>query len=178
MRSAIPTLTSPYPLATLLPPPLQEDDLAVALTAALDDVLSPLISVLDCLDSYVDPDLAPPDFLAWLAEWVGVTLDENWQVARQRATVSRAIKLTKTRGTAAGLKAYLEVVTGAQVDLVESGGVEWSLKPTDNSPGDHDPRVSIRITCQEPGSVDVARVHELVTSVKPAHVHHEVEVVG
>ena len=44
MRRDVPGLATPYPLATMLPGVLQEDDFVVRLTTGLDEVLAPAIS--------------------------------------------------------------------------------------------------------------------------------------
>jgi phage tail-like protein len=60
-------LGSPHPLGSGLPALYQEDDLAQRLLAALDEVLAPVISTLDNFDRYLEPSLAPLDFVEWLA---------------------------------------------------------------------------------------------------------------
>jgi phage tail-like protein len=160
----------------LLPPPLQEDPLAVALTTALDDVLSPVMSVLDCLPAYLDPQLTPPDFLTWLASWVGAQVPEDWPPARGRDAVARAVELSQARGTVAGLRAYVEVVAGARAEVVDSGGVEWSQAPTDDSATPHTPEFTVRVHA-DLGTVDVDRLAQLLSRAKPAHVAHAVEIV-
>ena len=56
----------------------QDDSFALGFTAALDEVLAPVFNSLDNLDSYLDPELSPEDFLDWLAGWLGLVLDEDW----------------------------------------------------------------------------------------------------
>ncbi len=72
--------------------------------AGLDDVLAPVISALDCLHGYIDPAVAPVDFVGWLGEWVGLTLEEDWSDARRRRLVARASEMYAKRGTVAGLR--------------------------------------------------------------------------
>ncbi|SDI18765.1 phage tail protein, P2 protein I family [Actinokineospora alba] len=178
MRAAAPGLGTPYPLGTLLPPVLQEDAVAMRITAALDEVLTPVIATLDCLWCYVDPALAPPDFLDWLAGWVGVTLDENWLMEHRRATVAHAVDLHRARGTARGLRAYLEAATGGRIDVVDSGGVAVSTTPGGALPGSDQQRLTVRVCPPRSGSVDVSTVEKLVAEAKPAHVLHQVELVA
>lgn len=175
MRAAVPGLGTPYPLGTLLPPVLQEDANAMRITAALDEVLTPVIATLDCLPCYVDPELAPSDFVEWLATWVGATLDENWPIERARATVARAIASHRVRGTIAGLRTYLEAATDARVEVVDSGGVATSSLPDCALPGDDQPHVLVRVYASSPDAVDLLAVEKLVAEAKPAHVAHRVE---
>lgn len=175
MRGTAAGLATPYPLATLLPPVLQEDPIAVQLTAALDDVLAPVIATLDCLHAYVDPDLAPRDFLEWLAGWVGAVLDERWPQARQRITVARAVELYRLRGTVAGLRAHVEVATGGVVEVVDSGGVSWSQSPSEEPDGPEETELLVRVRPPAGAGTDAAAVHAIVAAVKPAHIPHRVE---
>jgi phage tail-like protein len=177
MRGTVPGLDTPYPIAGLLPVALQEDGLATRLTAGLDDVLAPVIATLDCLSAYVDPRLAPADFLTWLGTWVGVALDESWPLDRRRATVAQAVALYRTRGTPGGLRAHLEVLTGGQVEVTDSGGVYWSTTPDSTTATEGPPALAVRVTDPDRGASDPVVLHELVGSSKPAHVPHTVEIV-
>lgn len=170
MRGMVPGLDTPYPLHTLLPAVLQEDPVAVMLMQGLDDVLAPVIDALDCSYAYIDPQLAPADFLEWVASWVGAELDENWPMSKQREFVALAVELYGIRGTVEGLRRHVELVTGQPVDIAETGGVVWSTTPDGRFPDDNLPEVTVRIS--NGANVDV--VDELVGAAKPAHVRHHV----
>lgn len=178
MRAGVSGLRTPYPLGGLMPAVYQEDEFTMRWTAGLDDVLAPAISTLDCLAAYVDPLLTPADFLPWLAGWFGAVVDENWPLARQRASVAASTEMYRQRGTTAGLRALVAMVTGGHVDVVDSGGTSWSLRPGSPLPGGGPPRLVIRVTVADPKRLDVAALNELLTAVKPAHVVHELEVNG
>jgi phage tail-like protein len=177
MRKAVPGLETPYPIGGLLPAVFQEDPVTMQWTAALDQVLSAPIATLDCLAAYTDPMLAPEDFVHWVGQWVGAVLDENWPLERQRATVANSVRLYRMRGTVEGLRALIEVVTGGEVELTESGGVRWSLAPNTAPPGEPVARVSVRVTVPRGARVDAAALEELIIAEKPAHVAHGLEVV-
>jgi phage tail-like protein len=177
MRGYVPDLASPHPLGPSLPPLYLEDDFAQRLLLAFDDVLAPIHSSLDNLSAYLDPALAPDDFVDWLGEWVGAVMDATWEVERRRASVARAAELYGSRGTARGLAAQLELVTGGTVEIVENGGTTWSLDPSTPLPGTAEPNLSIRVVVADPAAVDGPRLDRLVAAAKPAHVPHSVEVV-
>ncbi|WP_329215713.1 phage tail protein [Streptomyces sp. NBC_01485] len=177
MRAAVAGLGTPYPIGTLLPAVFQEDPAAMRWTGALDEVLAPAISTLDCLASYTDPMLAPADFVRWLAGWLGTVLDENWPLDRQRAAVAHSVPLYRLRGTAEGLRTLVELVTGGDVELTESGGVCWSTAPNASLPGEAVARLSVRVTLPRGASVDITALEELIVAEKPAHVPHGLEVV-
>ncbi|MGG8406262.1 phage tail protein, partial [Streptomyces sp. 12297] len=70
-RRLVPGLPTPHPLGPQLPAVYAEDDTAQRITEALDEVLAPVLAVLDSLPAYFDPRLAPEDFGELLAAWVG-----------------------------------------------------------------------------------------------------------
>lgn len=179
MRGLVPGLASPHPMARQLPAVYQEEDaFTVRLTEALDEVLAPILSTLDNLPAYFDPRLTPDDFLGWLAGWVALDLDETWDSAQRRTAVSQAVDLLRRRGTAAGLADEVRLVTGAEVEVVENGGVAWSLDPASPMVGSPEPTLLVRITAADPSSVDADRVERLVSGAKPAHVPHRIEIAG
>lgn len=53
-----------------------------------------------------------PDFLSWLASWVGIALDRNWPEARRRRYLREAPALFDQRGTTKGLRAVLLLYLG------------------------------------------------------------------
>jgi phage tail-like protein len=85
---------------------------------------SELISVMA---RYFDPMATPAncrnqggtDFLAWLASWLGLTLDSNWPREKRRALVRQAHRLFALRGTPEGLKLQIEIFAGVKPRILE-----------------------------------------------------------
>jgi phage tail-like protein len=177
VRGSVAGLRNPHPLGPSLPALYQEDEFAQSFLAALDEVLAPVIATLDNIDSYLDPYLAPDDFLSWLGTWVAIAIDDEWSVERRREAVARAAELYRLRGTAAGLGQQIEIYTGGTVEIVENGGTAWSIDPGGELPGSPKPLVVVRVHVDNPKSVDASRVDALVAAAKPAHVEHRVEIV-
>lgn len=148
------------------------------LVSVFDDCLAPVFWTLDNQPAYFDPMLAPDDFVQWLASWVALTPDENWSLARQRALIARATQLYRWRGTARGLADQVEIFIGVRPEIVDSGGVSWSATPGTSPPGDPVPTVTIRLRVPDPASIDMARLNDIVSRSKPAHVGHSIEVVA
>ncbi|MGX7829334.1 phage tail protein [Actinokineospora sp. 24-640] len=176
MRGLLPGLASPAPMLDLLPAVYQEDPFTARFLAGFDDVLAPVLSTVDCLVDYLDPLLAPADFLAWLSGWVGIDLDEGWPLERRRAVVATAVEMYRMRGTVAGLRAHLEVLTGGEVDIADSGGVAWSANPAADLPGEAHPRMAVRVRVDDVSRIPADLVEAAVAAGKPAHVVHRVEV--
>ena len=169
-------LRSAHPLADLLPAVYLEDDLARGFSEGLDPGLAPVFLTLDCLEAYVDPRLTPLDFLPWLAGWVGLDVDETLPEGRRRAVVAEWARLHHLHGTRAGLVRLLEVATGGEVEVQESGGTRWSGTPGAEPPGEPAPRLDIVVRVGNPAELDVARVERLVREIRPAHMPFRVEV--
>jgi phage tail-like protein len=177
MRGAIEGIATPVPVIEQMPAIFQENFFTQQLTDAFDQVLAPVFATLDCLDAYVDPMLTPFDFLEWLAGWVGLAIDEDWPLARQRTFVSEAVKVYRLRGTAAGLEAEVEIYTQGTVHVIESGGCIWSSTPNTAPPGSSPPSVFVRVALPDPDRVSVAGLEAIVSAAKPAHVVHRIELV-
>jgi phage tail-like protein len=178
MRGTVTGLATPYPLHTLMPAVFQEDAFTPRFTAAIDDVLSPIISTLDCLVAYLDPLIAPVDFLQWLSSWFGEVFDESWPMERRRRFVAEAVEVFRTRGTVAGLRRELELGSGGRVEIAESGGVSWSLKPNAELPGEDVPRLAVRIVVDDISTVSETALEALIRAAKPAHLVHRLEVLS
>lgn len=179
MRGTIASLPSPNPLGPMLPAVYQEDDFTMRFMQGLDTVIAPAMLTLDCMIDYFDPALTPVDFLDWLAGWVGIEIDESWAEERRRAAVATAVEMYRMRGTISGLRANLEVLSGGQVEITDSGGVSWSSSPMGDLPGQDSPRLAVRVTIQDEVTDRISKaVDSIVATAKPAHVVHRAEVVS
>jgi len=176
-RGLVRRLISPHPLGESLPALYQEDDFTQRFVSAFDAALAPIFAALDNFPAYLDPWLAPEDFLEWLGGWFGIVLDESWSPARRRALVSRAFEFYRMRGTASGLKEQVEVLTGGAVDLHETGGVSSSTTAGAALPGSPNFALLVRVTLDDPAAINLTRLDALVMAAKPAHVTHKVEIV-
>lgn len=177
MRGTVVGLSNPHPMSEFLPAFMQEDDFTVRMTRGLDTILAPLVAVLDCIDAYVDPLLAPDDFIPWLASWVGATVDGHWGDQRVRQSIVAASSLHRLRGTPEGIRAQLALATGGDVEVIGVDGVDYSVSPTADIEDDA-PRLLIRVAVDDPAEVRPGVLEELIDGMKPAHVPHRIEVVA
>lgn len=175
MRASVPGLVNPYPLLAYLPEVFHTDQVTAQWTAAFDDVLAPFVTTIDCVQSYVDPLLAPEDFVRWLAGWFGVLLDESWPVEAQRAVIADAVELYRLRGTMAGLRRHLDVVVDGSVRITESGGTSVSIRPRPEPPANLRHWVHVVVAPNEALSAEA--VEAVIRAAKPVHVVHSLEVV-
>lgn len=175
-RGLVDGLASPLPLIERLPGLMQGDDFTRRFVEAFDDSLAPVIATIDGLAGYVDPWLAPEDFLDWLAGWVGVELDDAWDTEQRREIVAGAAVVHRRRGTLRGVAEALERAFGCEVSVSDSGGVAWSLTPGADAPGSSPPHLSVELRVADPDGLDLRRVERLIESVKPAHVPYTLEI--
>jgi phage tail-like protein len=183
MRAAVAGLPTPHPLAARLPAVFLDDPSPVAdgsftqrFVSAFDEVLAPVFATLDCFDAYLDPGLAPDDFLAWLAGWVALDLDDGWTPAQCRELVRQAVRLHRWRGTRRGLVEQVRLVVDGAVEVDDSGGTAWSTVPGAQLPGTAPASVRVTVRVADPHSVDARRVQDAVARAVPAHVTATVEV--
>jgi len=148
-------------------------------TSGLDEVLAPTISVLDCLHAYIDPELAPPDFVEWLGGWVGTTLDEDWTLERRRLFLANAVAVYATRGTGHGLEDELELYTGGTSTVADPGRVWTSSLPTDQAARrerqTEDRTVHVTVDVTDGASVNWPALQAMVRAAVPAHLPVEIE---
>ena len=175
-RGAVDGLRSRVPIGPSLPSLYHADDFCQRLTTVFDDALSPVVTTLDCFDAYLDPALAPEDFVEWLAGWVAVSLDEAWAPERRRQLVATAVELYRSRGTAEGLVAAVELYTGVRPEVVDSGGCGWSDVADSALPGSPQPELLVIVRTPDPARVDARVVERIVAENKPAHLPYRVEI--
>src|SRR4051794_35760691 len=87
-----------------LPSLYQDGDFGMRFIGALEELLDPIVAVLDGLPAHFDPNHAPNDILELLSAWLGVDLDESQDIRHQREMVRRAAELGPRRGTVKGLE--------------------------------------------------------------------------
>lgn len=172
MRGLVSDLVNPQPLLSILPSLYHEDDVTVRFTSAFDDTLAPVFSTLDNFSTYLDPALAPDDFVVLLAHWVASFDDPRLPESRRRLLVERAVELHALRGTRAGLEETIRIACGVEVSVSESGGTSWSASAGGEPPGDARSGLVVRVQ----GPVDVGLVTRVVEALRPAHVPARVEV--
>jgi phage tail-like protein len=173
MRGIVPGLASPHPLGETLPALYADDSLARRLCQALDEVLAPVLSTLDCLPAYLDPATAPADLVEWLAGWVGVAIAPGMPDRRRRQLVAAAAELYVWRGTLSAIRDIVELSSGQIPEIRESGGTSWSQDPNAPLPGRPEPELIVRLRASP--DVDQARLTALIDAFVPAHVPWRLE---
>ncbi len=205
-RGSVDGLGSSAPLGVMLPAVFADDDLAQRFVAGLDEVLAPLHNVLDCLDAYFTPSLAPADFTRWLGSWVGAETEgpttagsadetvgrdlpeaaltapstghpqDTEATVALRAAVTAAVRLHRIRGTRRGLSEAVRLAFGVEPEITESGAAAWDARPLGPVPGERRPHLHVTVTLPEPDPAAEHRLERLVAAARPAHMPYTVHV--
>jgi phage tail-like protein len=103
-----------------LPAIYQKDPFLGRFLLIFESILGPIEQTIDQIAAYLDPRLTPAELLPWLSSWVGLELDENWPLDRQRALVGATVMLYRWRGTRRALRDHLAIYTGREPLIVEN----------------------------------------------------------
>ncbi len=171
-RRMIPGLRTPFPMINYTSSMLIEDVVAQKICASLDEVLAPIISVLDCYDSYLDAQIAPLDFVRYMCTWILVNPELGWNESIIRNALAHAITFYGKRGTAAGVEGFFSTVFGLTATVEESGSVTTSRDFTDPSTWPAAPLPSVTITVEGLAGrdIDINFAKLVLDTAVPAHV--------
>jgi phage tail-like protein len=173
-RPPPPTASARAYLRSGLPEIYQDADFGMRLLSALEELLDPVVGLLDALPAHFSADLAPADVLELLTRWLGIELDESQPTAERRQIVRSAAELGRLRGTRRGLELTLSLAfPGIPFRVEEVGGVIWGS----DAQSAEEPQPSFVVYCD--ASLPEARqaaVARLIEQVKPAHVPYKLRV--
>ncbi|MDP4805357.1 MAG: phage tail protein [Candidatus Nanopelagicales bacterium] len=171
-RRFVQGLGNPFPMINYTSSMLADDPIAQMICASLDEVLAPIISVLDCYDSYLDAHIAPIDFVRYMSSWILVNPQASWDDATVRKALAHAIRFYDFRGTSRGLHDYFKDIFGIDVVIEDSGSVITSRDSTDPStwsaPGPPAVSISLQGNTDSESSLDL--IQTLLAVAIPAHV--------
>ena len=135
---------------------------------ALEELLDPIVAVLDGLHYHFDPNHAPPDILELLAAWLGVDLDETQDIkppARDGRCGPRSS--SRRRGTVRGIELALKLhFPEVPMRVEDNGGVIWHGRPGP----EEKPSSSFIVYCDIPVDETVqAAIARCIEQYKPVH---------
>ncbi|MCL3861861.1 phage tail protein [Actinotalea sp. K2] len=107
-----------------LPVGMTSDDFFTRFVSIFQEEAGTLLAHADNLEHLVDPSLAPPQMVRWIATWIGLAgLDPGLPDDSARKLVATASSTLGWRGTKSGLTAILEAYSGGPVHVQDGGGV-------------------------------------------------------
>ncbi len=145
-----------------------------------DHIFADLQRTIDGVHRYFDPLEAPPEFLAWLADWVALAIDQDWPEAKQRRLVQQAIGIYGYRGTVRGLKLFLSIFTEVEPRVLENQwpyrgfrvgeiriGLDSIVLPPVNLA--HCFMVEVPAAFTDASDAMILKIHDIIRMEKPAH---------
>ncbi len=153
-----------------LPVGMLDSDFFVRFVSIFQELGSSLLEDADNIDHLLDVSVAPDAMVRWMASWLGMqAIDPSLPDTLQRRIVRSAAETLAWRGTAAGLRRFLELVSGGPADVEEGGGV-WR---DGEAPAD---TAWVRLRVESTGWLQQADFVALVRDEIPAHVRAELVV--
>jgi phage tail-like protein len=151
-------------LLAQLPVGMVEDDFFVRFVSIFQQVATTILDGVDNIDHVLDVSVAPDPMVRWLGSWIGAdAVDASRPVDVQRLTVRTAATTLSWRGTRRGLQEFLELISGGEVELLDTGGVYVEGTAPATAPG-------VTIKVQSTGSLPESDFVSLVRDEVPAHV--------
>src|SRR5690554_6472741 len=155
-------------LLNQLPAALAAEDFFARFVRIFQAQGSTLLSHADNLPHLADPDVAPVELVRWMTQWLGSPgLDASYPEEMHRAMLRTAAATLQWRGTKRGLVSLLDLVTGGEVRVSESGGL-W---PQDEAPTGPP---WVRVEIDDVGMIGEDDLVALVLDEIPAHVRAEI----
>lgn len=154
-----------------LPGIYRDSDFLGRFLLIFEDILAPLERTIDNIPDYLDPRIAPADFVPWLGSWLGLVLDDRWPAQRRRELVARASDLYRRRGTRRGLREFLALYTGFEPEIAELTLSEVA------SARSRAFRFAVRVRVPPGTQVDVAVLERIIELQKPGFAGFSLEVI-
>lgn len=159
-----------------LPFVYRDVDFAMRFVGALEEVLDPVVALLDSLHAHFDVDLAPPDLVAVLAAWLGLDVPERLDAdpaadeRAHRALARAATSLTRSRGTRVGMERLLQLAFPALDVRVEDTGQATTGAEPREAPDAPEPEFTIVTGAEEIAPETLTVLRTLVRRHVPVHV--------
>jgi phage tail-like protein len=119
--------------------------------------------LIDNFDLFLSPEVAPAEWLQWMASWFDILLLPELPIERQRQIMSQIGWLFMRRGTPAGLQRLLELYYGATPEIIE------------NEPCHFIVRLPLKEISEDTMPFDREVADRLILSQKPAFASYTLE---
>jgi len=92
-----------------------------------ETVFSDLEATVERIPELFDPGSTPSAFLDWLAQWLDLAVEEDWDPKVKKALIANAARLYERKGTPAGLADFIEIVLQQRPLILEAFETEQPL---------------------------------------------------
>lgn len=135
-----------------------------------ESLLAPVERTIGQFYYVLNPLTTPSELMQWLATWLSLVLNENWDTLARRTLMRRAAELYRLRGTRKGLSEYLKIYTGVEPLIVE----RWQKIPIPSYAAlpEH---VFLVIVPEDPKNFERSFIEAIIDSEKPAHTSYYLE---
>jgi phage tail-like protein len=163
---------NPQWLVNQLPVGMLQSDFFVRFVSLFQELAGATMDGADQLDHIPDATVTPVPMVGHLGSWIGVdTIDASLPEELQRLILRSSSKALGHRGTIRGLRGYLEMLSGAEAEVTDGGGI-WI---EGDAPADY---AWVRMRVQGTGHLSEDEFVALVRDEVPAHVRAELWVAG
>jgi phage tail-like protein len=127
---------------------------------------------------------APPEFLGWLASWIALQLEDDWDEVKRRKWLRFAPTLYSIRGTKRALEQLLEVYVGVKPTIYENEWPEGAFRVEVSSVIGESSTilppmsltncfvVELPLSPSEVSEEQLIRIHRVIRAEKPAHTNY------
>lgn len=158
---------NPQWMLNQLPVGMMESDFFVRFVSIFQEMGDTLLDGADLLEHVPDVSVTPVPLLSHLASWIGVeSVDQSLPENLQRVLVESSAKALAWRGTARGIRSYLEMLSGESAEVVDSGGV-WAEGQSPGGPA------WLRMTISGTGHLSEDELVAMIRDEVPAHLRAE-----
>jgi phage tail-like protein len=143
----------------------------MGLLVGLEQLLDPVVAMLDNLTGHLQPATAPADMVDFLTELTGAPLDDTLAVPARRELVKAAASIGAARGTRAGLQLALTCAfPELEPQVRDNGQVRWGRDAARMHAARHgdDGQAPPGRADVAPGGIDVAPVSADVVPGMPS----------
>lgn len=171
-RALVPGLQTPFPLRDYTPAMLAADPVANIFLEIFDEILAPIISTLDGYFAYLDPDLAPMDFVDYMSTWLLVSQEQGWNESMKRQALGSAVDRSQWRGTSKSIADRVTELFGGSCSVSDSGEVitDRDFNEPSTWPEASAPQVTVTFIPTDGSTVNEIDIRDALQSVVPAHV--------
>jgi phage tail-like protein len=155
-----------------LPVGMLEDSFFYRFASIFQEQATTYLDAVDNISNIVDPAVAPPGMVRFLAAWLALPpLEPSLPELYQRQLVKAAASLRWWRGTKTGLVQLLSALTGAGVEVTDNGGIFHQGEAGRRQP-------HVRVRTESTGWLSEDELVELVRDEVPANATLELYVGG